>query len=514
MTLLSNTLSLTTPLLHSPLLLSASLLTILLLLTFLYNTTRHPLSPFPRLPLAHLSPIYLHTLCYLGIEGRVLRSYHLKHKTKVLRVSPNSVSISDPAAIAPIYISSGGFPKDERYRNFNLGPIVSIFSAIDPGYRDRRAKAVAPLFASQRLRVESGDDGAIGSHVIDFVEKLQACKAAQVRTDILDLCARLSIDVVTSYLLGESYGGLHEFSSDDPREWQGEQLSANAFIFAIVAFSRFSLLPNWMFKMVYNFSTWVSKNDAVVQSFILMDKFIEKVMSHATEAKDCAFPSVSVNGSTYQSRLLQAGITPAEAAAQSKAIVFAGADSTAVMLATAIFHIIRNPEIRSRLEEEQNLHARTDSTNSEQATESPYLRATIKETLRLGMANPTRLTRIIPPNSSLKIDDVVLPAGTVVGCAAYTLHHDPDIFPEPFEFRPERWLDSSSSNNHDPSLQKGHNNGLKKDCMDRSILAFGAGARACLGKALAMRQLEESLKRVVRSGVLKGARTCEERIEV
>lgn len=81
-------------------------------------------------------------------------------------------------------------------------------------------------------------------------------------------------------------------------------------------------------------------------------------------------------------------------------------------------------------------------------------------------------------------------------------HHDPAVFPDPFLFRPERWIDDEM------------NCGLYRPHMERSLIAFGAGLRACLGKNPAMQQLLERVAAFVDSEVLQGARTSEERIEV
>lgn len=134
---------------------------ILLAIPSLYRVYFHPLSHVPGPWFAKVSPLFLWFICYLGIEGRVIRSFHEKYKTKVLRVAPNSLSISDSSAIHPIYIAREGFEKDIRYANFNLGPFVSIFSAIDTKYRDARAKAVAPLFSQARLRAACETNGVI-----------------------------------------------------------------------------------------------------------------------------------------------------------------------------------------------------------------------------------------------------------------------------------------------------------------------------------------------------------------
>lgn len=109
--------------------------------------------------LARFGSLFLHTICYLGIESRVLRYYYQeKYKTKVLRVAPSSVSISDSEAIRNIHITSGGFPKDARYTNFNLAPVVSV---VILGHRHQvprnsRRAPVCPRPAPRRKRAERG----------------------------------------------------------------------------------------------------------------------------------------------------------------------------------------------------------------------------------------------------------------------------------------------------------------------------------------------------------------------
>ncbi|KAL9003053.1 MAG: hypothetical protein Q9188_004053 [Gyalolechia gomerana] len=109
------------------------------------------------------------------------------------------------------------------------------------------------------------------------------------------------------------------------------------------------------------------------------------------------------------------------------------------------------------------------------ASDPPNLRTVIKETLRLGMANPTRLTRVVPA-TGLQIGATTLPPRTVVGYAAYTFHHDSSVVLDLFLFWPERWLDH------------GHDEGLRRPGMERSITAFSAGSRMCIGKKLAQQQ--------------------------
>lgn len=125
----------------------------------------------------------------------------------------------------------------------------------------------------------------------------------------------------------------------------------------------------------------------------------------------------------------------------------------------------------------------------------PYLRAVIREALRTSMANPTRLPRVVPPQG-WSFASHHFPPGTSVGCAAHTLHFNPDVYSDPYEFKPERWLD-------DVTME-----------MNRDHFAFGLGTRTCIARNLAMAELFEGTRGVVVSGVLEGARTVVERIEI
>ncbi|PSR79892.1 cytochrome P450 [Coniella lustricola] len=469
----------------------------------------HPLANIPGPWFAAISPLFLYTICYLGVEGRVSLHYHQKYKTTVLRVAPDAVSISDGDSLHQVYLAGGGLPKDARYSNFRIEGHDTIFSAIDQEYRDRRAKAVLPLFAPARIQSAYEHDGVMAPLVDKFVARLVEEKSRpNAKVDILDLSSRLSIDILTAYLFHKVYGGLDEqsrhhdsttgtTSKAKPRKY-ANKLSATPFVLAIVAFSRFSLLPNWLFTVI--FSSLVGRvlaDDEVQMSLRTVSNFLEGVV-------DRPDTNVDANGSgeTYQARLQLAGVSRAETLVQCKGIVFAGADSTAVMLATILFHLVRQPDIHAQLRSEIATAGPTADPQS-----IPYLRAVIREGLRLGMANPTRLTRIVPPlgPSGLTIAQHTLPPGTKVGAAAYVFHHNPIVYPEPYEFRPERWLPDKSET---PAAVQA------RRIRDRDSFAFGIGSRACLGRNLANHQLYIAVKEVVQSGVLEGAKTCKDSIEI
>lgn len=99
------------------------------------------------------------------------------------------------------------------------------------------------------------------------------------------------------------------------------------------------------------------------------------------------------------------------------------------------------------------------------------------------MENWVRLTRIVDPeglregggNHIKKPTGFFFTPDTVVRCAVYTIHYDPEVFPEPFLFRPEK------------CMSDGTDKDLKRPGMTRNSAPSGAGSRTCAGQHHALR---------------------------
>ena len=106
----------------------------------------------------------------------------------------------------------------------------------------------------------------------------------------------------------------------------------------------------------------------------------------------------------------------------------------------------------------------------------PYLGAIILEGLRICYGVSHRLQRV-SPNEAITYYDYVLPAGTPISMTSVLLHDNPDIFPEPRQFNPERWL---------PAETEGAR-------LQRYLVAFSRGSRQCLGMHLGSAELHIGL---------------------
>lgn len=110
-------------------------------------------------------------------------------------------------------------------------------------------------------------------------------------------------------------------------------------------------------------------------------------------------------------------------------LLLAGHETTASGLAWAVERIIRHPDAHSRLIEE----AHADDGQR-------YVDAVVKETLRMRPVLALVSRRLTEP---MEVDGFSLPAGVKVAPSIYLMHRRPDIYPDPKQFRPERFLETA-----------------------------------------------------------------------
>ncbi|XP_036145873.1 probable cytochrome P450 12a5, mitochondrial isoform X2 [Monomorium pharaonis] len=139
-----------------------------------------------------------------------------------------------------------------------------------------------------------------------------------------------------------------------------------------------------------------------------------------------------------------------------------------------LYFLAKNPRVQKRLYNEIiSVLSKTEYTLTKESLENmPYLKACIKESLRLRPAFPY-LTRLLP--SAISLHGYTIPKGTFVIMANQITSQREEYFENPEKYQPERWL------NRDEYT---HN-----DYQEYSCLPFGYGVRSCLGKNMAETQM-------------------------
>jgi cytochrome P450 len=139
----------------------------------------------------------------------------------------------------------------------------------------------------------------------------------------------------------------------------------------------------------------------------------------------------------------------------------AGHETTASQLAWAIDRIAREPAVQQRLHEELD-----------DGDDAAYLTATINEILRHRPVLPNAEPRLV--KQPFEVGGITYPPGVVLFASAYLVQHDPDIYPDPYAFRPERFLDRQPGT--------------------YTWIPFGGGRRRCLGASFALQEMKLVLR--------------------
>uniref|UniRef100_A0A669DA70 Cytochrome P450 3A n=1 Tax=Oreochromis niloticus TaxID=8128 RepID=A0A669DA70_ORENI len=165
--------------------------------------------------------------------------------------------------------------------------------------------------------------------------------------------------------------------------------------------------------------------------------------------------------------LLAVGLTDHEILSQAMIFLFAGYETTSSSLTFLSYNLATNPRVMKKLQEEVDATFPNKAPiQYQELMQMEYLDCVINESLRL-FPIASRLERVA--KASVEINGFVIPKGMVVMVPTWPMHRDPEIWPEPEKFKPERF---SKEN---------------KETIDPYIyMPFGAGPRNCIGMRFAL----------------------------
>lgn len=166
-------------------------------------------------------------------------------------------------------------------------------------------------------------------------------------------------------------------------------------------------------------------------------------------------------------------------------LLFAGHETTAAALSWGLYWIHHQPEVKEKLLEE--LSAFRDNFDLDQIAKLPYLTATCQEILRIYPINLMAEGRILKKSLTLRNYEFQ-PGDTFMPCI-YLLHQREDLYPNPQQFKPERFLERKYS--------------------PFEYLPFGGGNRLCLGIHLALFEMKIVLAYILLTWELKSAQKRE-----
>ncbi|GER48983.1 cytochrome P450 [Striga asiatica] len=163
-------------------------------------------------------------------------------------------------------------------------------------------------------------------------------------------------------------------------------------------------------------------------------------------------------------------------------MIFRGTDTTALLTEWVMAELVLHPKVQDRLREE----LLAAGAGADLAA-LPYLQAVVKETLRVHPPGPLLSWARLSTADVHLSNGMVVPAGTTAMVNMWAITHDPEVWSDPLEFRPERFL--AAEGGADVDVRGG----------DLRLAPFGAGRRVCPGRSLGMATVARWVASLVRS---------------
>ncbi|MCC5643145.1 cytochrome P450 [Nostoc sp. CHAB 5824] len=160
-------------------------------------------------------------------------------------------------------------------------------------------------------------------------------------------------------------------------------------------------------------------------------------------------------------------------------LLVAGHETTATAIAWAFYWIHKIPTVRQKLLQE--LDSLGDNPDPNAIFKLPYLNAVCSETLRIYPVAMLTFPRVV--RTPLSLGSYELEPNTSVIGSIYLTHRREDLYPEPKQFKPERFLERQFS--------------------PYEYLPFGGGARRCIGLAFAQLEMKLALAKILSSRELE-----------
>ncbi|XP_002041509.2 probable cytochrome P450 6a18 [Drosophila sechellia] len=351
-----------------------------------------------------------------------------------------------------------------------------LFNLDGPQWRLLRSK-LSPTFTSGKMKF-------MYPTIVSVAEELMAVMHEKVAEncilDVRDLVARFTVDVIGTCAFGIKCNSLRD-----------EKAEFLHFGRRALVDSRHGNLVSGLMRSYPNLARRLGlcRNTAQIQEFYqrIVKQTVtlrEKENIKRNDFMDMLIGLKNQKNMTLENGEVVKGLTMDEIVAQAFVFFIAGFDTSSSTMTFALYELAKNPSIQDkvRAELEQVLEQHDQKFTYECIKDLKYLDQVINETLRhyTIVPNVDRVAAkrfVVPGNPKFVIE-----AGQSVIIPSSAIHHDPSIYPEPNEFRPERFSPEESAKR--PSV---------------AWLPFGEGPRNCIGLRFGQMQARIGLAMLIKN---------------
>ncbi|KAI0097524.1 cytochrome P450 [Nemania sp. FL0031] len=445
----------------------------LILLIVAYRVLVHPLQKFPGPLVAKFSNAYG---AFHVMQTRMhLATYHnhLKYGP-IVRLGPNRLVFNSVTAMHDIY-SNPRVNKGTAYSYTGQAQNPNMWATLDRESHRRKRKLIAPVISERSM---SKFEPTMSSQVDIFLQQLLRSSQLGEPVNMSRRCERLAVDIVGQLAFGF------------PLKLQTEatnQLIPNT----LTAMTKITTLyMTWSVTSTISPALgWLGRKKAA-QFQQTLRRMITTRMSMPKDAKHdfYAIATGEIAPGEY-------GLNDSELWPEAVFFIAAGGATVHTAMTAAFFYLSRYSSAYAKLATEVRTTFRSgrDIRQGAQLAGCKYLRAVIDEVLRIAPASLAFTWRQQDVTSAqagelFVVDGHVVPPGTEVAVNLYSLLHNEEYFPEPFVFKPERWL----SHDEDTDEQR-----QARAAARHAFQPFALGDRGCAGKPMAYLELSLVLARTI-----------------
>jgi len=453
--------------------------------------------------LAKFSDLWLGYVSKAGHRSEVVHEIHQKYGP-IVRIAPNHISIADPEALNVVYGHGNGTLKSNFYDAF-VSIRRGVFNTRDRAEHTRKRKIVSHVFSQKNVlefepnlkryvaqlmnqwdrlydlarKDMSGNDGEGGWEG----------KNGRLYLDILPWANYLAFDIIGDLSFGAPFGML-EVAKDIafvPKHHDNQQAVMNSYgkqdmeseVHGIPAVEilngrgEFSmsmgvLPPHWR-SIVKHLPGYRFGGECVRNLAGIAIVAVAKRLTNPTDRVDLL--NKLQNSRDADGNLMGRE----ELTAEAQTLLIAGSDTTSNSTCAIIYYLASNPHVQEKLQKDLDEQLGTEDelvATVDQIKRLTYLDACINEALRIHSTSALGLPRVVP-RGGLTVLGQHFVEGTVLSVPSFTIHRDVNVWGEDVEaYRPERWFERDQN-----TIQKTFN-------------PFSVGPRACVGRNLAMMELQ------------------------
>ncbi|KAL5342294.1 cytochrome P450 [Aspergillus crustosus] len=426
------------------------------------------LSPLSKIPNAHftspLSARWIQNIRQAGSEVRTIHALHRKYGP-VVRLAPDELSVNSLHGLRVIY--TGAFEKHPLYRDLFLNFHTDNLVGMVPNAPHARQKRMLSRVYSKSYLQESPDLRDLSAIILSqrLLPMLQRVATSGETVNVLPLFQAVGMDFTSSYLFGTQNGTKYIFNLPEWQQWLAEYEK----------FKNLSLddradgfVERWCLDLCQK--THASHLDSSEGS---TEPVVYNQLRHALEKSPDSRPIDLAIASELLDHLI------------------AGHETSGITFTYIMWELSQRPDLQEELRREMltlqpqlrfpfNSEEDINIPNLPHPSEIdslPLLDAIIRETLRIHAPAPSPLPRVTPDiPTGTSIDGYGnIPGGITVSSAAYALHRIEEVYPQPAQWLPQRWINPGPGKKHD---------------MRRLWWPFGSGGRMCLGSNFALQEIK------------------------